>query len=387
MIQQTKGAIEVNFFYGPGDKLGDTYDLQTIDSHITLLQLASKLDTARLISSKELLIFEESTLIVWPEEFFGVRDNFTNSLWRNILETNLQKVYVVNPPKLLVEQAKLLFGADSVSERNHSYRAMSLDLIKEVSSDLNSAIVGQYEAILSLPRCLVSLMNTDKKPVVVMLYGPTGVGKTESAKVIAKALGGEASRIQFSMLQTNSLAEYLYGSRINSRSFAAELLERQSNIVIFDEFDKTGSAFHSAFYQLFDEGVFVDKNYSVDMTNTLIVCTSNYSSPQEIKKHLGEPLSSRFSAFIKYTPLDQEAKTIIIGQKINSLYKSYPEDIRQAIHKDTVEKRFLPLLLRLNNVREITNYIEHIMSDFILAAAGGQTDSENNPPPKTSEPK
>lgn len=386
-MRQTKGAVEVNFFYGPGDKLDESYDLRSINSHITLLQLASRFDTARLISSKELLNFEEDALIVWPEEFFGVRDNFTNSLWRNILETNLQKVYVVNPPKLLVEQAKLLFGTDSVTERNHSYKAVSLDLIKEASNSLESAIVGQNEAVLSLPRCLVSLMNTEKKPVVVMLYGPTGVGKTESAKIIAKALGGEASRIQFSMLQTGSLAEYLYGSRINSRSFAAELLERQSNVVIFDEFDKTGSAFHSAFYQLFDEGVFVDKNYSVDMTNTLIVCTSNYSSPQEIRQHLGEPLSSRFSAFIKYTPLDQTAKTTIIKQKINRLYESYPEGIRQAIDKDEIEKRFLPLLCKLSNVREITNYIEHIMSNSILASVEVQIDDENSSLPETAEPR
>ncbi len=385
-MQQTKGAVEVNFFYGPGDKLGETYDLQSVGSHITLLQLASKLDAARLLSSKELLNFEEDTLIVWPEEFFGVRDNFTNSLWRNVLETNLQKVYVVNPPKLLVEQAKLLFGPGSVTERNHPYKSISLDLIKEVSGSLDSTIVGQDEAIQSLPRCLVSLMNTEKKPVVVMLYGPTGVGKTESAKIIAKALGGEASRIQFSMLQTGSLAEYLYGSRVNSRSFAADLLERQSNVVIFDEFDKTGSAFHSAFYQLFDEGIFVDKNYSVDMTNTLIVCTSNYSSPQEIRQHLGEPLSSRFSAFIKYAPLDLAAKTTIIKQKINKLYESYPEDIRQAIDKDDIEQRFMPLLYKLSNVREITNYIEHIMSNSILASVEEKTDNESTSLPKTAEP-
>lgn len=384
-MQQTKGAVEVNFFYGPGDKLGESYDLQSVESHITLLQLASKLDAARLLSSKEFLNFEQDTLIVWPEEFFGVRDSFTNSLWRNVLETNLQKVYVVNPPKLLVEQAKLLFGIESVTERNHSYKSISLDLIKEVSGSLENAIVGQDDAVQSLPRCLVSLMNTEKKPVVIMLYGPTGVGKTESAKIIANALGGEASRMQFSMLQTGSLAEYLYGSRVNSRSFAADLLERQSNVVIFDEFDKTGSVFHSAFYQLFDEGVFVDKNYSVDMTNTLIVCTSNYSSPQEIRQHLGEPLSSRFSAFIKYTTLDQSAKTAIIKQKINKLYESYPEDIRQAINKDEIEERFLPLLCKLSNVREITNYIEHIMSNSILASVEEKPDSENTSPPKTAE--
>ena len=314
-----------------------------------------------------------------------MKDNFTNSLWRNVLETNLQKVYVVNPPKLLVKQAKLLFGSGSVTERNYLYKSISLDLIKEVSSSLESTIVGQDKAIKSLSRCLVPLMNSKKKPVVVMLYGPTGVGKTESAKIIAKILGGEASRIQFSMLQTGSLADYLYGSSVSGRSFAADLLERQSNVVIFDEFDKTGSVFHSAFYQLFDEGIFVDKNYSVDMTNTLIVCTSNYSSPQEIRQHLGEPLSSRFSAFIKYESLNQASKTTIIQQKINEAYKSYPESFRQSINKNEIEQRFMSTLRKSNNVREITAYIEQIMSSFILASVEERPDSENTSPPKIAE--
>lgn len=113
--------MEVNFFYGPSNKLGEAYGLQPVVQHITLLQFASKLDTARLLPNKEFLNFEEDTLIVWPEEFFGVRDNFTNSLWRNVLETNLQKVYVANPPELLVKQAKLLFGPESVTECSHSY--------------------------------------------------------------------------------------------------------------------------------------------------------------------------------------------------------------------------------------------------------------------------
>lgn len=385
-MRQTRGAVEVSFFYGPSDKFGETYDLQSVDSHITLLQLASKLDAARLLFKKELLIFEEDTLIVWPDEFFSVKDNFTNSLWRNVLETNLQKVYVVNPPKLLVEQAKLLFGPESVTERNYLYKSISLDLIKKVSSSLEGTIVGQDKAIKSLSRCLVPLMNSKKKPVVVMLYGPTGVGKTESAKIIAKILGGEASRIQFSMLQTGSLADYLYGSSVSSRSFAADLLERQSNVVIFDEFDKTEGTFHSAFYQLFDEGVFVDKNYSVNMTNTLIVCTSNYSSPQEIRQRLGEPLSSRFSAFIKYAPLDQAAKTTIIKQKINEIYESYPEGIRQSIDKNEIEQRFISTLYKSSNVREITAYIEQIMSSSILASVEEKSDNGNTSLPETAEP-
>lgn len=382
-----KDTIEINFFFGPSDKLEESFDLSEAQSHTTLLQLAAKLDSMRFMSKEGPIEFEENTLIVWPEEFFGVQDNFTNSLWRSILGTNLRKVYVINPPKSLVEQAKLLFTESSIHEKHYIHKKIDTALIRNITKTLSQSILGQDEALKALSRCLASLMNTKESPVVIMLYGPTGVGKTESAKIIASALGGEASRIQFSMFQTNSLAEYLYGSKVNERSFAAQLLERRSNVIILDEFDKTGEAFHSAFYQLFDEGLFVDKNYIVDLRNTLIVCTSNYSSPQEIRKYLGEPLSSRFSAFIRYSELTNPAKLTIIKRKIDEIYGTFPDDIRLLINRDKIESDFLPTLLKLNNVREITSSIEYIMSDFILSSKGSSEDIENISQRVTSERK
>ncbi len=369
-------TIKVNVYYGPSSKMHEAYPIEALGSHISLLQLASRLDSARFTSNSGLLQFREEALIVWPEEFFGVRDSFTNSLWRNILDTNIKQIYIANPPKLLVEQAKLL--KLEVEEKTHNYKAVDLQSVNEVAVRLRESIAGQDQAIVSLSRCLTALTNSQKKPVVVMLYGPTGVGKTESAKVIAETLGGKITRLQFSMLQTNSLAEYLYGSKINNRSFAADLLERKSNVVVFDEFDKTSVAFHSAFYQLFDEGAYVDKNYHVDMSNTLIICTSNYQSPQDIRKHLGAPLSSRFSAFIPYQEIDQEAKEKIITNKMQSLYESYPEQLRQYIDVDAIKTKFMPVLVQGENVREITNHLEYIMADSILRQSQHTSNDEGN---------
>ena len=46
--------------------------------------------------------------------------------------------------------------------------------------------------------------------------------------------------------------------RLHQKSFAKDLLARDSNVILLDEFDKANSIFHSAFYQLFDEGIFED---------------------------------------------------------------------------------------------------------------------------------
>ncbi len=68
------------------------------------------------------------------------------------------------------------------------------------------------------------------------------------------------------------------------------LLERKSNLIFFDdELDKYLEHFYSAFYTLFDNVLYKDTNYDVDVSGTLIVITSNYHT-EEMKKNLGFPI-------------------------------------------------------------------------------------------------
>ncbi len=67
---------------------------------------------------------------------------------------------------------------------------------------------------------------------------------------------------------------------------------------MLDEFDKANPVFHSAFYQLFDEGVYEDQNHKVNLDYVIIICTSNYKTESEIKEQLGTPIFNRFDAVI-----------------------------------------------------------------------------------------
>ena len=60
-----------------------------------------------------------------------------------------------------------------------------------------------------------------------MFYGPSGVGKTETARFISNILNEELFYKQFSMFQNNEFANYLFGGQHSQNSFAKELLERQ----------------------------------------------------------------------------------------------------------------------------------------------------------------
>mgnify|MGYP000046052259 CR=1 FL=1 len=93
-------------------------------------------------------------------------------------------------------------------------------------------------------------------------------------------------RIQFSMQQTNSAYQYIFGADHGEDSLARELIRRSSNVILLDEFDKVSPAFYNAFYQMFDEGTFVDANYSVDVSKCIIICTTNYRTEEEAEKYL-----------------------------------------------------------------------------------------------------
>ena len=87
---------------------------------------------------------------------------------------------------------------------------------------------------------------------MLLFYGNSGIGKTETAQFLTEKIGGQILRKQFSMYQNNESANYLFGGKYNEKSFAKDLIGRDSNVILLDEFDKAYYVFHSSFYQLFD---------------------------------------------------------------------------------------------------------------------------------------
>ncbi len=59
---------------------------------------------------------------------------------------------------------------------------------------------------------------------------------------------------------------------------------------------------------MFDEGIYEDQNYKVDLSNSIIICTSNFKNLSEMENNIDVALLSRFDGFVKFSPLSFDEK-------------------------------------------------------------------------------
>ncbi len=288
---------------------------------------------------------------------------------------NPKELHLHNPPEHVHEHLKRIFTG-TFEVVSYDYPSVTRSTLVQFRDDFAQHLIGQENVKESLLAALYPLTRGARsKPVVTMFYGPSGVGKTETAQFINGLLGGALMRKQFSMFHNEKFASYLFGGGHSEPSFAHDLLDRESGVVLIDEFDKAASVFHSAFYQFFDGGVFQDKNYRVDVGRSLIICTSNYGSEKEIRDALGDALYSRFDALIKFEPLSQNEVTAVIDRLVDGRFETLEVDERQVVEAAQVKETLCRLAAPSANVRKLGKTIDELISTLLVRALLNQDPS------------
>lgn len=285
-----------------------------------------------------------------------VLPNFTNIV---TLNHDIGTLYVQNPPRRVIESLKAGYG-DEIEYYESDYPELTRQALEKVFFSLNSDVLGQEDCKKQILSGMYRLTTgCSSKPVVLMLYGPSGVGKTESAKSISKTLGGELLRVQFSMMQTQEAYDYVFGAEHSKSSFARDMMGRESNVILIDEFDKVNPLFYNAFYELFDEGRYVDTNYNVNLGQAVFLLTCNFESETEIKKILGPAMFSRIGCCIKYADLSTEQKQEIIERWYQNILEVLKEDERSFIKETNIREWFLKNAERYDNIRILKTKLEN----------------------------
>ncbi|MBX7100058.1 MAG: AAA family ATPase [Myxococcaceae bacterium] len=193
-----------------------------------------------------------------------------------------------NRERITGEDVLARFCATTRLPRFMADDAVPLDLA-EVERFFGARLLGQSDAVQAVLRSVALLkagLNNPRRPLGVFLFsGPTGVGKTHLAKLLAEYLFGSPDRLvrlnmadypepgDEAVLFGNSWAQTHEGKR---GELTRQLEGKVFTVLLLDEFEKAHEKCHDRFLQLFDEGQFINAaGEAVPCSNTLIVATSN----------------------------------------------------------------------------------------------------------------
>ncbi|ECP5955224.1 AAA domain-containing protein [Campylobacter jejuni] len=279
----------------------------------------------------------------------------------------------------------------------------------EVEKHLKESVIGQDKALSALARAIKrnkAGLNADNKPIGSFLFlGPTGVGKTQSAKALAKFLfDDEKAMIRFDMsefMEKHSVSRLLgappgYIGHEEGGELTEAVRRKPYSVLLFDEVEKAHKDVFNVLLGILDDGRATDsKGVTVDFKNTIIILTSNIASSaimnlsgkeqedavkNELKNFFKPEFLNRLDDIITFNPLGKDEayeivkllfKDLQMSLENKGIKASLSENAALLIAKDGFDPDFGARPLR----RAIYDLIEDKLSDMILADELHENDS------------
>lgn len=292
-------------------------------------------------------------------------------------------------------------------------------MLRNLEHHLAKYIIGQKEALESVSNAIRrsrSGVSSGKRPIGSFVFmGPTGVGKTELARVLAREVfGSEDSLIKIDMSEfsekhnTSRLvgAPAGYVGYEDGGKLTDKVRRQPYSVILFDEIEKAHSDVFQLLLQLLEDGKLTDaKGREVDFTNTIVILTSNLGADRMMKesslgfhastkndekkleqvheenaratrealsKRMRPELINRFDAIVTFRALTRKEVARIFDNLIEELQERLSKKGLRLVVKPTAKRylinkgydeKFGARPLR----RAIQNELEHQLADGILA--------------------
>ncbi|KAL7257205.1 hypothetical protein ACSBR1_011018 [Camellia fascicularis] len=195
---------------------------------------------------------------------------------------------------------------ESVSSEE-SYKLLKME------ETLHHHIIGQDEAVEAVSRAIRRArvgISDPSRPIASFLFaGPTGVGKTELAKLLAvEYFGSKEAMVRLDMseyMEKHTVSKLIgsppgYIGHGDGGQLTEAVRRRPHNLILLDEMEKAHPDVFNTFLQILDDGRLTDsKGKTVDFKNTIIIMTSNVGGElsggfEKVKKQVGEELKKIF---------------------------------------------------------------------------------------------
>jgi ATP-dependent Clp protease ATP-binding subunit ClpA len=265
---------------------------------------------------------------------------------------------------------------------------------------LHERIIGQEAAVASIAEALRRLrtgVQLATRPISFLFLGPTGVGKTETAKALGELyFGGESNIIRLDMSEyanevgLTRLLGALPGQGDERGELTDKIHDHPASLVLLDEFEKAHPRILDLFLQVLEDGRLTDnKGKTVSFSNAIIIATSNAGSEfiresvksgkpvdKEFEASLIENLQSnrifkpellnRFDDVVTFKPLSKENVQAIIKLELKKLIKALEEEDISVSFDDTVIAKIAEEGIDDQfGARPLRRYIQNTVEDLI----------------------